>query len=159
MWARYINKNYHLSYSSTFDAAIFHHAVSYDPTLRNVDLDGKVNNKGVYRHFVIGNNTYPLHFFHVHKTLKTRNYHKVNIKCFWSIRLYNPFTQNIGLEVQFESSDEKSDTEDHIWELPVLRYHKIMVIYLYPFFMVITQFSSYIILINYCIHILTGSPG
>ena len=36
---------------------------------------------------------------------------------------------------------------------------KIMVIYLYPFLVVITQFFSLIIMINDCISILTGSPG
>ena len=36
----------------------------------------------------------------------------------------------------------------HIWDLPVLRYHKIMVIYPYPFLVVITQLFSYIIFIN-----------
>ena len=95
---------------------MLHHAVLYDPTLRNVELDGKVNNEGVYRHVVIGKNTYPLHFYHVRKKFKSRNYHKVNIGYFWSKRIYNTFTQKIGLEVNFESSDEKSDTEDHIWE-------------------------------------------
>ena len=30
--------------------------------------------------------------------------------------------------------------QSHIWELPILCYHKIMVIYPYPFFVVITQF-------------------
>ena len=48
---------------------------------------------------------------------------------------------------------------EHKWELPVLHYHKIMVIYPYPFLVVITQLFSCIILINYCICILTGSPG
>ena len=47
----------------------------------------------------------------------------------------------------------------HRWELTVLYYHKIMVIYHYPFFVVITQLFSWIILINDCICILTGSPG
>ena len=47
----------------------------------------------------------------------------------------------------------------HRWELPVLRYHKILVIYPYRFFAVITQLLSNIIFINYCICILTGSPG
>ena len=48
---------------------------------------------------------------------------------------------------------------DHRWDLPVLRYHKIMVIYHYPFVVVITQLFSCIIFINGCICILTGSPG
>ena len=47
----------------------------------------------------------------------------------------------------------------HIWDLPVLRYHKIMVIYPYPFLVVITQLFSCIIFNNDCICILTGSPG
>ena len=32
--------------------------------------------------------------------------------CFWSKRLYNPFTQNLGLEMKFESNDEEIDTKD-----------------------------------------------
>ena len=44
------------------------------------------------------------------------------------------------------------------WELPVLHYHEIIVICLYPFLVVITQFFSWIICINDCICILTGSP-
>ena len=47
----------------------------------------------------------------------------------------------------------------HRWELTVLRYHKILVIFPYPFFVVINQLFSNIIFINYCICILTGSPG
>ena len=47
----------------------------------------------------------------------------------------------------------------HRWDFPVLRYHKIMVIYLYPFLVVITQLFSWMIFINDCIRILTGSPG
>ena len=46
----------------------------------------------------------------------------------------------------------------HIWELPVLHNHKIMVIYPYPFFMVINQLFYWILFICYCICILTGSP-
>ena len=47
---------------------------------------------------------------------------------------------------------------NHIWELPVLRYHQIMVIYPYLFLVVITQLFSYIIFINGCICIITISP-
>ena len=47
----------------------------------------------------------------------------------------------------------------HRWDLPVLRYHKIMVIYPYPFLVVITQLFSCIIFINEFTCILTGSPG
>ena len=45
----------------------------------------------------------------------------------------------------------------HRWELPVLHYHKIMLIYPYPSLVVITQFFSWIIFIRDCICILTGS--
>ena len=48
---------------------------------------------------------------------------------------------------------------DHRWDLPILHYHEIMVIFPYPFFVVITQLFSCIIFINDCICILTGSPG
>ena len=47
----------------------------------------------------------------------------------------------------------------HVWELPVLHYHEIMVIHPYPFLVAITQLLSWIIFINDCICILTGSPG
>ena len=51
-----------------------------------------------------------------------------------------------------------TETGQHRWNLPVLCYHKIMVIYPYPFLVVITQFLSCIIFINDCICILNGSP-
>ena len=53
---------------------------------------------------------------------------------------------------------ENSIGVGHRWDLPVLRYHEIMVIYPYPFLVVITQLFSCIIFIHYCICILTGSP-
>ena len=61
----------------------------------------------------------------------------------------------------FDSTLGDWDTEsvNHIWDLPVLHYHKILVIHPYPFLVVITQLFSWIILINDCIFILTGSPG
>ena len=39
----------------------------------------------------------------------------------------------------------------HRWELTILRYRKIMVIYPYPFLVLIIQLFSYIIFINDCI--------
>ena len=39
------------------------------------------------------------------------NDHKVKIGCFCSKSLYNPFSHHLGLEVQYESSDRKSDTK------------------------------------------------
>ena len=47
---------------------------------------------------------------------------------------------------------------NHIWKLPVLRYHKIMPIYPYPFLVVNIEFFSLIIFINDCICILNGLP-
>ena len=38
-------------------------------------------------------------------------------------------------------------TANHIWELPILHYHKIMVIYPYPFLGVISQLFTWIIFI------------
>ena len=32
--------------------------------------------------------------------------------CFWSKRLYNPCTYNLGPEAQFKISDDESDTKD-----------------------------------------------
>ena len=49
-------------------------------------------------------------------------------------------------------------TPNCIWESPVLRYHKIMVIYPYSFFVVISQLFSWIIFIDDCICILTDLP-
>ena len=47
----------------------------------------------------------------------------------------------------------------HRRELPVLCYHEIMVIYPYLFLVIITQLFSWLIFINDCICLLTGSPG
>ena len=44
-------------------------------------------------------------------------------------------------------------TPNHRWELPVLHYQEIMVIYPFTFLVVITQFFSCIIFINDCIYI------
>ena len=70
-----------------------------------------MNDKGFYDHFVTGNNTSTLHCYQIHKKGKARNDHKVKTGCFWSNRLHNPFTQNLGLEAHFEISDEESDTK------------------------------------------------
>ena len=51
------------------------------------------------------------------------------------------------------------EAHQHIWELPFLHYHGIMVIYHYPFLVVMTQLFSGIIYINDCICILTVSSG
>ena len=47
----------------------------------------------------------------------------------------------------------------HRWELYVLHYNEIMVIYPYPFLVVINLFFYWIIFINDCICIWNGSPG
>ena len=67
MWAHYIKKNHHISDSSVVDAVILYDAVSYDPTLRNLDLNGKMNDKGVHKHFITANNMSTLH---CHKVLQ-----------------------------------------------------------------------------------------
>ena len=59
----------------------------------------------------------------------------------------------------FPGSNILQYTANHRWDLPVLHYHKIMVIYPYPFLVVITQFFSWVIFINCCIFIFTGSSG
>ena len=46
----------------------------------------------------------------------------------------------------------------HRRESPTLHYHNTMVIYTYPFLVVIHQFFFWIIFITYCICILNGSP-
>ena len=50
-------------------------------------------------------------------------------------------------------------TVNHRWGLSVLHYHEIIVIYPYPFLVVITLLFSFIIFVNYVICILTGSLG
>ena len=90
---------------------MLHHDVSYDPTLLHLDLNGKVNNKGVYHHFVTGNNMSTLHCYQVRKKGEARNDHTLKTGCFWSNRLCNSFTHKLGLEGQFEISDEKIDTK------------------------------------------------
>ena len=47
----------------------------------------------------------------------------------------------------------------HRRELPVLRYHKIIAIYPYPFLVKFTQLFSWIKFIHDWVCILTGSPG
>ena len=54
MWDRCINKNHPLSNSSFLDSVMFNHDVSYDPTLRHLDLNGKVNYESADHHFVTG---------------------------------------------------------------------------------------------------------
>ena len=45
IWACCINKNHPLSDSSLVDTVMLNHAVSYDPILRHLDFDEKVNDK------------------------------------------------------------------------------------------------------------------
>ena len=70
MWDRHTNKNHLLSYYSLVDAVMLHHDVSYDPTLRHVDLCGKVNGKGIYHHFVTGNNMSTIHCYQARKRVR-----------------------------------------------------------------------------------------
>ena len=81
--------------------------MSYDPTLRHLDINGKVNNEGVYHPFVTGKNMSTLHCYQFYKQDEASNSHKMKTGYFWSKRLYNPFTQKLGLEVHFEISDGK----------------------------------------------------
>ena len=82
MWARYINTKHPLSDSFLVDDVMLHHAVSYDPALRHLDLNRKANAKSVYHHFLTGNNISTLHCYQVHKKGKDRNNHKFNLGCF-----------------------------------------------------------------------------
>ena len=72
----------------------------------------------------------------------------------------------VGLKVEDREEKKEEDNddlevsgEDHRWELPVLHYQKILVIYPYPFFVVIILLLSQIIFMNDCICILTGPTG
>ena len=55
-WDCYINKNHPLLDSYLVDDVMLHHTFPYYPTLRHLDLNVKVNDKGVYRHFMTGKN-------------------------------------------------------------------------------------------------------
>ena len=98
MWSHYISKNHPLSYISLVDAVMLHHAVLYNPNLRNLDLDGKVNDEGVYHNFVSGNNISTLHCYQVRKMGEARKEREVKTGCFGSKLLYNTFTQKLDLE-------------------------------------------------------------
>ena len=85
---------------------MFNHDVSYDPTLRHLDLNWKGYEGGVYHTFVTGKNMSTLRRYQFWKYGEASNDHKVKTGCFWSKRLYNPFTQKLGLEIQFYIVDE-----------------------------------------------------
>ena len=72
---------------SLVDSVMLHHAVSYDPALRHVDLDGRVNDKGVYHYFVTGNNMSNLNCYQFLKNSEAMNDHKVKTGCFGSKQL------------------------------------------------------------------------
>ena len=90
--------------------------------------------------------------------------HKFEKSIFLFKRIYAAAVRNSKILAAFKCdlgaaiAAHKYSSFNHIWELSVLNYHTIMVIYTYPFFMVITQFFSWIIFIHYCICILTFSP-
>ena len=75
--------------------------MSYDPTLRHVELDGNVNGEGVYHHFATGDDNSTLHGYQVLKKGEARNDHKAKTICFWYKRIYNAFTQKLGPEMKF----------------------------------------------------------
>ena len=54
VWARYSNKSNTITYPSLVDAVLLHHAVLYHPNLRHLDLNGKLNGKGIYHNFLTG---------------------------------------------------------------------------------------------------------
>ena len=103
MWAHYINKNHPLLDYSIIAVGMLHHAASYDLTLQHLYLRGKVNDEGVYHHFLTGNNMSTLHCYQVHKKGEARNGHRFNTGFFWSKCLYNTFTQKLGLGAHFKA--------------------------------------------------------
>ena len=82
MWACYINKNHLLSVSFLGFYVILYHSVLYDPNLQHLDLHVIMNGKGVYHHFLTGNNTPTLHFYQVRKKDEVMHDHKVKTGCF-----------------------------------------------------------------------------
>ena len=90
---------------------MLHHSVLYNTTLWHFDLNGKVNDKGIYRHFVTVKNMSTLHCYQVRKKVETTNNHKVKTGYFWSKHFYNTFTNKLGPEAHFEGSDNKIDSK------------------------------------------------
>ena len=54
---------------------------------------------------------------------------------FWSKRIYNPSNQNLGLEAQFESSDDESDTKDDRTKKPTSKKVVILLMGYWPILM------------------------
>ena len=83
---------------------MIHRDLSYDSTIRHLDLNVKVNDD---HHFMTGNSMSTLRCYQVLQKDEARNDHKVKTGCFWYNHLYNPSNHKLSLEYQFESSDEK----------------------------------------------------
>ena len=111
MWEYCIKNNHPLSDASLVDAAMLHNNMLYYPTLRHIDINIKVDDEGVYHHYFTGGNMSTIHCYQVRKKGEARCDRKVNAGLFWYNLIYNTFTQNIGLEENFQSSDDKSDTK------------------------------------------------
>ena len=81
--------------------------MSYYQTLQHVDFEGKVNDEVVYHNFLTGNTTSTFYCYQFYKKGDSRHDHDVKTGCFWSKSLHNLFAHNLGLEAQFERSDDK----------------------------------------------------
>ena len=92
------------------------------------------------------------------------NEFRPNIECRLGLMIYNGIRNHssqctMKIHLHMSSITRLQPNVRHIWDLPVLHYHKIIVIYPYPCFVVITQLFSRIIFINDWICILIGSTG
>ena len=54
MYNRYMNNNNPILDISVVSDTMLPHVVSYDTTIWHIDLDGNMNNKGVYKIFTTG---------------------------------------------------------------------------------------------------------
>ena len=111
MWARYINNNHPFSDSSLVDAVMLHHAVSYDPTLRNLYLNGTLIDEGIYHHFLTGKNI----LLSTDIRFKQRARQGMTMK--WKHDIFGLIASTIPLPISltwksnFVSSGEKIDTK------------------------------------------------
>ena len=69
MWACYINKNHPLSDASIVDTTMEHHDVLYNPTLQHIYLNRKMNDEGVFHHYLTGENMSTIHCYQVRKSM------------------------------------------------------------------------------------------
>ena len=89
------------------------------------------------------------HLYHIHLPLSNQGKFHLGILPLFPHHFFN--SCHIFYHLHLPPSHQGKFHLCHIWELPVTHYHKVIVIYPYPFLEVITQFFSCIIFVNGCI--------